>query len=231
MKKNIKFYVAFWTVLVVVFHVIAFVSPGWTGQEKYTPSFWGGYVSIVVAFVVNLIFAIMALYTNDAKKLFYNISFFRSNYAGLILAFVTGSVFMLLPSIPYWICTLISVIVMGVNLVSLIKARTAAKLVSDVDDKIANNTQFIKRFVAETQSLVALAKNEEARQLAQKVYEAARYSDPVSNEQLAEVEQKIEGAFEAFATAIRTDSKEASTEADTVLYYIKNRNELCKALK
>ena len=50
MKKLFKSYFAIWAVLLVLFNIIAFVSAGWTGQEKYTSSFWVGYVSITIAF-------------------------------------------------------------------------------------------------------------------------------------------------------------------------------------
>ena len=36
MKKALKSYIAVWAVLLVLFNVIAFVSVGWEGQEKYT---------------------------------------------------------------------------------------------------------------------------------------------------------------------------------------------------
>ena len=60
MKKGFRFYLSIWAVLLVLFEVIAFVSPGWAGQEKYTASFWIGYVVITLAFVGQLVCAIVA---------------------------------------------------------------------------------------------------------------------------------------------------------------------------
>ena len=231
MKRSFKFYIVFWSVLVAVFNVIAFVSTGWVGQEKYTPAFWCGYIFIMLAFVVNLIYATMALYSNDVKKIFYNIAFFRGSYAGLILAFVTGGLFMLIPVMPYWVCILIAVIVAGGNTISLIKAKTAATIVAEVDEKVVTSTQFIKILTADAQSLVTAAKTNEARELAQRVYEAARYSDPVSTDALAGVEQQIESALAAFTTAILTNAEDPAAAAETLLYLINNRNEKCKVLK
>lgn len=39
MKKVFKLYSIIWAIILVLFNVIAFVSVGWTGVEKYTPSF------------------------------------------------------------------------------------------------------------------------------------------------------------------------------------------------
>lgn len=231
MKRNFKFYIAFWAVLVAVFNVLAFVSTGWAGQEKYTPAFWCGYIFIMVAFAVNLIYAAMALYSNNVKKVFYNIAFFRGSYAGMILAFITGGLFMLIPMMPYWVCILIAVIVMGGNTISLIKAKSAATIVAEVDEKVAASTLFIKTLTADTHSLVTAAKTDEARALAQKVYETARYSDPMSNEHLAGVESQIEEALASFTTAVLTNADDVAATADTLLYLINNRNEKCKAFK
>ena len=57
MKKNFKQYITAWAVLLVLFNVIAFVSVGWINIEKYTPSFWIGYIFITLTFIGQLICA------------------------------------------------------------------------------------------------------------------------------------------------------------------------------
>ena len=42
MKKLFKNYAVIWAILFVAFNIIAFVSTGWVGIEKYTVSFWTG---------------------------------------------------------------------------------------------------------------------------------------------------------------------------------------------
>ena len=51
MKKAFKSYFVIWATLLVLFNIIAFISVGWEGQEKYTASFWVGYVFITLALV------------------------------------------------------------------------------------------------------------------------------------------------------------------------------------
>ena len=231
MKRNFKFYIAFWLLLVAVFNVIAFVSVGWAGQEKYTSAYWCGYIFITLTFLLNLAYAAVALCSDNLKKVFYNLAFFRKSYAGLILAFVVGGLFMLTSVIPGWVCIFVAVILMGMNTISLLKAKAAASIVEDTDEKISQSTRFVKLLIADAQALIAVAENDEARKLAQKVYEAVRYSDPVSNGLLAEIEQKIKEALDVFETAIRTNGDNMTAAADNLLYLIKSRNEKCKALK
>ena len=74
MKKMFKSYLAIWAVLLVLFNVIAFVSVGWTGQEKYTSSFWIGYVSITIAFLGQLACTNYALKNDAPDRSFFSLS-------------------------------------------------------------------------------------------------------------------------------------------------------------
>ena len=51
MKKIFKLYLVIWAALLAAFNIVSFVSVGWAGHEKYTPSFWFGYVLITIAFL------------------------------------------------------------------------------------------------------------------------------------------------------------------------------------
>ena len=85
MKKAFRYYLIIWSVTFALFNVIAFVSVGWAGQEKYTASFWIGYVSITLAFIGQIVCAYFALKESDIKKTFYNVSLITTSYTGLIL--------------------------------------------------------------------------------------------------------------------------------------------------
>ena len=100
MKKGFKFYAIAWFILLALFNVIAFVSVGWIGQEKYTASFWIGYAFITLSFVGQLACAYSAFKADSAKKLFYNISLIRTSYIGLIVSFIVGGLCMLISPLP-----------------------------------------------------------------------------------------------------------------------------------
>lgn len=230
MEKKFKYYLAVWFLLVAVFNVIAFVSVGWIGYEKYTTAFWLGYGFITLSFVINLIYALIAFRKADATTTFYNIAYFRIGYAELILSFVIGGIFMLIPGFAWWVCTLISVIVFGANTLVFIKAKAAVALVVETDKKIADRTRFIKLMTADAQSLLAVAKTEDTRALVQKVYEALRYSDNVSNDAVADIESNMNTAFTEFAGAVAGNT-DAQAAADKLLFLIDSRNNRCKATK
>ena len=103
MEKKFKYYLAVWVLLLAVFNVIAFVSVGWISFEKYTAAFWLGYGFITLSFVLNLVYGLIAFRKADATTTFYNIAYFRIGYAELILSFVVGGMFMLIPGFAFFL--------------------------------------------------------------------------------------------------------------------------------
>lgn len=225
MNKNQKYYIGVWSILFIVFQAVALISPGWINIEKYTSSFWVGYVFITISFVGQLLCAMLALKEQNLTKLFYNIPLIRISYSGLIVSFVFGGMCMLLSLLPYWIGALVAVAVLAVTALSLVKASAAASMVADIDEKIKQQTFFIKNLTVEAEMLIARAKTPESKAVCKKVYEALRYSDPMSSDALAEIERKIDAQFAAFS------STTSSETAEELLLLIGERNRKCKLLK
>lgn len=232
MKKRFGFYAIWWAVLLALFNVIAFVSVGWAGQEKYTASFWTGYVLISVMFVGQLACAYFALKETNAQKLFYRVSLIRISYSGLITSFVFGGLCMLISPLPHWIGVIVCAIVLVSNIMAVVKAAAAIDEVERVDCKVKQQTFFIKSLTVDAETLMARAKTDAVKEECKKVYEAVRYSDPMSSEMLATVEGQITIKFAALSEAVEANDAEAvSAAAQEVLILVKDRNNKCKILK
>lgn len=232
MKKIFKFYLAMWAVLLALFNVIAFVSAGWEGQEKYTASFWIGYVFISLAFIGQLVCAYLALREDDVKKLFYNIPLVTISYTGLILSFICGGLCMLISTLPYWLGVILCAAVLAFTAIAVIKAAAAAELVSETDEKLKVSTAFMKTLIAEAAGIAAKAQTEESKSACKKVYEALRYSDPMSSEELADIENEIAKKLREIKTAVEAENGESLSElTEQALMLIKERNDRCKLLK
>lgn len=232
MKKVFQKYLILWAVLFVLFQVTAFVSPGWSGVEKYTASFWIGYVGIVIAFVGQLVCTYFALKESDLQKTFYNISLITTSYSGLILTLILGGLCMLVSLLPYWVGVILCAAVLAINIIAVIKATIAIDAVSAVDEKIRTQTLFIKSQTVYAESLVTRAKSEAVKAECKKVYEAVRYSDPMSNSALASVESEITIKFSKLSDAVSSDNSAAATElADEIVILIGERYKKCRLLK
>ena len=232
MKRMFKFYCIVWVALLVLFNVISFISVGWAGQEKYTPSFWLGYVFISLSFVGQLFCAYFAFKNDALKKTFYNISLFTTSCSGLILSFVVGGLCMLISPLPYWVGGIICSIFLIWNIISVAKASAAVNAVMGVDDKIDENTFFIRTLTADAKSLAARVVSDEVRNECEKLYEAVRYSDPMSDVALFSVENEISAEFSLLSSFVAANDLNATRESvGKLLLLLEARNGKCKLLK
>ena len=232
MKKTFGLYAIAWTLALGLFNVIAFVSPALLWQEKYTFSFWCGYVLITLCFVGQLACTAMAFKADSAKKFFYNISLITTSFSGLIASLIVGGICMLITSFAYWIGVIGCAIVLVCNVVAVLRAKAAVDAVSAVDQKIQTGTLFIRSLTVDAESLMARATTDEMRAICKRAYEAIRYSDPMSHEALASTETQITVSFHTlFEAVVGGDEAGARAAADTLVILVGDRNKKCKLLK
>ena len=232
MKSGFKRYVIAWAALAILFNVIAFAAPGWAGIEKYTPVFWTGYACIMLSLIGNLICARIAFRADSAKKLFYNLPLISIAYTSLIVSIIVGGLCMFLPMIPYWIGGIVCAVVLVIFILAVVKANTAAVLVESVDEKVQAKTSFIRNATVEAENLISKAKTPEEKAACKKVYEALRYSDPISSPESVEREEKIKEKMNEIANVVGTDATIQTTKtADELIILINDRNRIVKKLK
>lgn len=76
------------------------------------------------------------------------------------------------------------------------------------------------------------SKTAELKAEAKNVYEAIRYSDPMSSDALTDIEGQIQNEFKAFSQAVVSEDLElAKSVAGELMNLIDGRSKKCKALK
>lgn len=232
MKKNFKFYMIGWVVLLGLFNALAFVLPAWPTLEKFTASFWIGWSVTIGAFFGQLICSWVAFKDDSAKKTFYNISLFTVSYAGLISMFVVSMICIVVTPLPYWIAAIACSIVLIANILPLVKAKMAIDLVANVDKKVEESTAFVYEMRQESESLLARAKSDDAKAICKKVRDAFKYCDPMSRAELAPIESEIKNHYAQLEKAIsESNSDVIASESSELLALINERNNKCKILK
>ncbi len=233
MKKNFKYYLAVWVVLFTVFNVVAFTLSGRVpGTERFDKLFWAGYIFIVIVFSVQLGVSFYAFKPERLDKFFYRIPLLQVSWAGLVLTLVCGAVCMLVPRFPAWLGFILCFVFLCFYAVSVIKAVAAGEIVGENDDKVKEKTLFVKSLTVDAESLMARAKSDAVKVECKKVYEAIRYSDPVGNDALVELEAQITLKFSKLAEAVAADDAETvKSTAGEVMVLFGERNKKCKLLK
>lgn len=235
MNKRFQYYIASWAVLLVLYNVIAFAYQA--GPGEFTANFWIGYIFVLLAFCGQLICARIAFKEENLQKLFYHLPLITVSYTALIFSFVFSAICAVIPPIPAWLVIIVCAIILAVAGMSVITAKAAPDIVSSVDERVKSKTLFIKSLTVDAETLRARARNKgtnggEMEQCVSRVYEAVRYSDPMSHEALSSIEGQITVAFAALAEAVdKEDSSAVKKSSDEIVILLNDRNKKCKLLK
>ena len=224
MNKVRRGYLLVWVICLAVFQVIAFAVP----LNRHS-GFWIGYVSIMVSFAFHMLCTLAVLKEEDAQKQFYGLSLIFISNTGLAVMLLVGIGVTIIPGMPWWVGVIVCLLVLAFTAVAAIRAGTTAQIVETMDRRILTQTDFIRTLTADAQSLIHRAHAPMLKKLCQKVYEAARYSDPVSSLEVEPIERQIREEFEALRDAV-IDENLDNTEDCTreLLTLLKERNAKCK---
>lgn len=229
MKKARNTFLIIWAIFFALYNVIVFVVPN---ENFGTDNFWVGYALITVALVGNLISSFVALNSKSNAKLFNNIPLITTSIVETVISSIAGAIFIAIPGIQSWAVVVVSAVIFAVSAVVSLIAKSTADTVSDIDDKIKVKTSFIKGITLDAEMLMTSAQNPEIKAELKKVYEAFRYSDPMSNDALNDVEGRIQNQFNLLSeVVIREDKEKVSQMATDLLSLIDYRNKKCKITK
>lgn len=233
MRKGFKYYVIIWAILLALFNVVCFVSPTEVaGMTKFSGAFWTGYAFITLSFIGQLICAGFSFKETDNKKFFLNIPLISISYTTLIITLIFGAICMAVPDLPNWVGIILCFVILAFGAISVIKAKAAAEAVSSVEEKVKSKTAFIKLLATNAQNLLNRANAPMLKEKCKKVYEALRYSDPVSSEQLNELETQIKVEFDLLTDAVLSDDLDKTeSSVKELLNLISERNNKAKLLK
>lgn len=233
MNKRIRTYAVIWAILFALFNVICFVAPNEiAGANNFVGAFWNGYIFITLAFIGQLVCSYFALKAESLQKMFYNIPLITISYTGLIVMLIVGALAMAIPNLPNWIGIIVCLAVLAFTAVSVITAKAAGAIVSGIDEDVQAKTSFIKKITLDAENLVNRAKSPMLKKLCIKVYDAFRYSDPMSNKQLSDIENRIMEEFSMLTDAVLADDLDLTeSSANEVITLVEERNSKCKLLK
>lgn len=234
MKKNFKFYLTMWIILFAVFNLVAFplrqvildydISDG--------GNFWVSWAFVSIAFLVNLACAFYAFKDENLRKTAYNISLISISWTALGVIVFLSSMFMLIPDLPVAVVIIVNLLELAINAILIVKGIWAVDIVSGIDDKVKLQTSFIKNLCLDAASLVNKAKGDQAKAECKRVYDAIRYSDPMSNDGLSLVEAQITVKMNEFSQALNLEDPDLIKEkAYELVNLIADRNARCKAYK
>ncbi len=236
MKNAFKYFFIIWLVAILFFNAITVAGLFYFGIEA-NASFWIAFAFANGSFIFELWITYSVLGNKSAQKIFYNLPLLKElpimkkSYITISAMFLTSAICMWVSFIPKILVIIFCIIEIAADLIYLIKTKAFATFLSDKDEEIKEKTFFIKSLTVDADTLLKSA-DSDTKEICKKVYEAIRYSDPMSNTALSGVESEISLRFHALLEAVKTnDSESAKKSADELLILISDRNSKCKLLK
>ena len=237
MKKAFRIYLIAWAIMFVIFNVVVIALPKETTIAGITYTKLGGlsWITLILfelCFVGHLVCTWSACKQNKLTGTFYRLPLIRLSYACVIVTLMLGCLAMAIPNLPSWIPLIVALLIMAIYVFSILKAAAAAEIVESIDEKVRTKTAFTKMLTVDANTLMTRAKSEPVKAACKKVFEAVRYSDPMSADALSDVESRIRAEFDCFTDAVISDNADAAAaSADELLTLIKERNSRCKMEK
>ena len=209
-------------ILFVLVSVIAFVIP----TEK-TATFWVAYVFTVVAFAAQIFVWKKALgKEGELKSKFLGIPVVHVGIVYLVLQVIAFAVFVAFPILPVWSVIVVCAIIIGISALCTITADVAIEEIERVEVNVQKKVFYIKSLQADVELLAEAEKDEAVKAELLDLAKRIRFSDPMSNEELAPVEEQVVAKINELKT-----STDKQSVINSVLMLLAERNKKCKLLK
>lgn len=222
MRKNKGMAYALLVIAFVLFNVIAFAVP-----TAKTATFWIAYAFTCIAFALQIAIWKFAFEGADTlKSKFLGVSLISVGTTYLIIQLIAFAVFMALPLVASWIAVVVCALILGISAICLIGTEFGREEINRVEEKVEKKVFYIKALQVDVEMLASTETDSDTKTALTKLAEKIRFSDPMSNDALADLEAEISAKVKELKT---TENK---AEVITVLdLLITERNKKVKLLK
>lgn len=173
--------------------------------------------------------------SDELKSKFYGYPVFRIGFlytiiqlAFTLLVYIIGG----FVDVPYWVGLALSVLLMGLAAIGVITTDTARDFVEETEAKTVVATRTIRRFQVDIADVLDMCKDQAVYPSLKKLVEKFKYSDIVSSDETAPVEEQIKVEINELRGMIATESTEVLlTKVEKISNLLSSRNRQCENAK
>lgn len=222
MKKNSTKGYAILGILFILVSVIAFAVP-----VTKTVAFWISYVFTVIALAAQgIIWKATIGRAESMKSKFLGFPVVHIGMVYLVIQLIAFAVFLSIPTLPVWSAVVTCAVIAGVSAVCMIASNAGRGEIKRVSAKVQKKVFYIRQLQVDVEILADAEKDAATKCALMQLAEKIRYSDPMSNEQIADIEDRITekiAELKSFADKVKTIN-----ELNSLL---DERNKKCRILK
>lgn len=217
--------------LIIIVALIVYNLCVFTIASNYTNAFWASYVFTTVAFLSQLV--VGSVLINSANDVgFLGLPLIHIGGVYFVVQLVAGMVCMMAP-IPFGFAAIVQVIILSAYIIAALFVSLAKNSVINTDVHIKEATGFIRNLTIEAEHLYLSEENESKKSELKKLYEAIRYSDPMSStKEICMLDEQISAALRTVNNIASTGTvDDLKREVKYALDLVAKRNLLCKSSK
>lgn len=219
-KDSVKGYV----LIGIIFILITVVSLAIPTSKN--AAFWIAYIFTVVALAAQIVLWKRAFGHKELKSKFLGFPIVHIGIVYLVVQIAVLFIFVFAEKLPTWSALVICTAIAAIAAIFMIAADVGRTEIERVEQKIKGKVFYIKNLQVDMEILAGAEKDAKTKKALEQLAEKIRFSDPMSNEQLAVLEDKISLAVENLKSS---DDKMKIIEDLNLL--LDERNRKCKILK
>ena len=184
--KNTVAFGLIYVILLGVFNLLVF-----TISKSRNDVFWLSYGFMTLAFVVQIVSMFLSFKSADVETAFFGIPLASFSVFYLGAELVIGALFMIFQMASLTLALVIQVLVLAVFSIIAIISLLSRDTVQQISDNVKEHVSNLKSVLVDIEMLMDGCTDPELKASLRKLSETVKYSDPISNEAVADVEQRI----------------------------------------
>lgn len=226
-KKSWIMTAVIYAIIFAVFNLLVFV----IANEK-NGVFWMSYAFMCIAFVVQIGSMLLALRSLETETVFMGIPLASLSLYYFFAAIFVGAVFMFFQNAPFKLALVLQILILAIYVVIAIMALMSRNVVQDVNDNLRENVEAIKTLVVDVDVFIPQVNDPALKKSLKKVSETIKYSDPMSNAAVTDIEEQIMQTVNELRINIENSrNAEAIQTCKDIEVLFMQRNSLLKATK
>lgn len=196
MKKNsVKGY-ALIGIIFILISVVSLAIP-----TSKSAAFWIAYIFTVVALAAQIVLWKRTFGHKELKSKFLGFPIVHIGIVYLIVQIAVLFVFVFAEKLPAWSALVTCTVIAAMAAIFMIAADVGRTEIEKVEQKVQGKVFYIKNLQADIEILASAEKDTRTKEQLEQLAEKIRFSDPMSNEQLAPLEERIAIAVESLKSS------------------------------
>lgn len=233
-SKKITVNVIIYAIVFAIYNILAFAIPFDREIDIFWPAYLFGGLSIVTQIGVSVL-GLCGTQSLRDKVYAHPVVALGYIYAGvqLVLSFIFFVMtFFVDNDFPIWLVWVLCTVLFGVFVILVLVNDSTRDNVTKIEEETARKTAQVKTFRVSVDSILRRVEDRELYALVYKLSEIAKYSDPVSNEALYDIEAEITDKITSVIACVNSgDVANAKAFTLQAIDLFEDRNALCKMTK